>query len=54
MISTLSNLIAELSFRTKWHTTCCTLLALNVLHVNCALATGAYVLETVRGAVRKF
>ena len=55
LISTLSNLIAELSLRTTWHVTrhvardkrsmCCTWFA----H-DCARA---YVLETVRGAVRR-
>ena len=58
VISTLSNLIAELSPRTTWHVTshvahdkrsmCCTWFA----H-DCARATGAYVLETVCGAVRR-
>ena len=57
-ISTLSNLIAELSFCTAWHITrhvapdersmCCTWFALA-----CTRATWAYVLETVRCAVRR-
>ena len=57
-ISTLSNLIAELSLRTKWHVTrhvahdkhsmCCTWFAHDY-----ACTTWAYVLETVRGAVRR-
>ena len=70
-ISTLSNLIAELSLRTKWHVTW----HLHVISARCvgrdlhttapgplertcwrqfARATWAYVLETVRGAVRRF
>ena len=32
---TVSNLIAELSFRTKWHDACCTWWAPDVLHVIC-------------------
>ena len=55
---TRSHLIAELSLRTTWHVTrhaardkrsmCCTWFA----H-KCTWATWAYVLETVRGAVRR-
>ena len=57
MIPTLSNWIAELSLRTTWHVThvardkrsmCCMWFA----H-DCARATSAYVLETIRGAVRR-
>ena len=57
-ISTLSNLITELSLCTTWHITqyvacdkrsmCCTWFT----H-NCARATWAYELETVRGVVRR-
>ena len=35
VISSLSNLIAELSLSTKWHMTCCTWSAFGVLHVTC-------------------
>ena len=58
VISNLSNLIAQLSLRTMWHVTwhvardkrsmCCTWFA----H-DCTRATWGYVLETVRGIVRR-
>ena len=55
---TLSNLIAELSLHTTWHVTRhvasdkCLMCCMWFAH-DCIQATWAYVLETVRGAVRR-
>ena len=56
-IYTLSNLLAELSFRTTWqitlHAVRARCVTFDIFAHDCTLATCAYVLETVHGAVRR-